>query len=167
MQNWKDLYLELGELLMAKAPVLKRIDLWRNQVDLPTQPAIPSPALFLGFKIVKVEDQGQNIQLITCQVDTYLYHAGHADFEGILNREIGEDFLKLLNDIFRILNGSSGTNYQNMRRTNLSSIVTESGANLYLQSFEMTLLDEGVQKTYVDMKINSLAIENGSAPVVE
>lgn len=169
MQNWKDLYLELCELINEKIAAIKWIDLWHNQVNfLDTEHPFPSPALFLSFRIVRVENMGKKTQKVVLQVTTRLFFETMADtYHGAFNQESALSFLDILTGVYSILHGSSGTNYSSMTRTGLTSEDTGSSGNLYMQAFECTLIDYSATKQWVDGEVKDVTVEVGTAPEAE
>lgn len=169
MQNFKDLYIELSQLLSAKIPSIKWIDLWHNQVDfLDEEYPFPSPAVFLSFRILNTTDLGTLAQNVTLQVDTYVFYETFADsFKGSFNQSTALEFLDLLNNVYANLHGTSGLNYSNMCRTGLSAIDTGAAGNMYQLNFKCQLIDYAATKTYVDGEVNEVTVTNQAAPVPE
>lgn len=169
MQNFKDLYLELAELLTAKIPAVNWIDLWNNQVDfLEDEHPFPSPALFLSFRFINTEDKGKLVQDIRLQVDVYTFYETFADtYKGSYNQQSALAFLDILNNVYAALHGTNGTNYSTMRRIGFNAVDTGNAGNLYLTSFDCLITDYAAVKNYVDGEIDDLVIENVKAPEQE
>ncbi|WP_147439122.1 hypothetical protein [Faecalibacter macacae] len=161
MQNWKDLYLELSDKINENLSDIRWIDLWHNQVNfLETEHPFPTPAVFLAFRSKAIDDVGNNVQNLTLQVDVYLYFETFSDtFRGSHNQESALDFLTNLNDIYALLQGSSGENYSNMRRTDIHPVDTGNAGNLYRQVFECVLMDYAACKIYDDTTATELIID--------
>jgi hypothetical protein len=166
MQNWKDLYTELSEILTGEIPAIKWVDLWHNQVNfLDDEHPFPAPAVFLSFRILETADAGQKVQQVKLQVDTYIFYETMADsYFGSWNQASALDFLELINSIYSVLHGSEGENFSSMRRTGFAPIDTGGSGNLYLQSFECLLIDYAAQKLYEDATIADVEIENKKGP---
>ena len=161
MQNWKELYTELSDKINDNLTDIRWIDLWHNQVNfLETEHPFPTPAVFLAFRSKAIDDVGNNVQNVTLQVDVYLYFETFADtYRGSHNQESALDFLTNLNDIYALLQGSSGENYSNMRRTDIHPVDTGNAGNLYRQVFECVLMDYAACKAYDDATANDVVIE--------
>lgn len=166
-QNWVDLYLELAEIIAEKMPDIRWIDLWHNQVNfLSEEHPFPSPALFLGFRILSTEDQGQKTQKVRFQVDTYLFFETFADsYRGSVNQGTAVEFLKMIADTHAVLHGTSGLNYSEMRRIGFMPVDTGGAGNLYQQTFEATLMDSSAQKEYINGTVEDIEVERGERPV--
>lgn len=166
MQNFKDLYVELAELLAEKIPAVKWIDLWNNQVDfLEDEHPFQSPAIFLSFRFIDTEDKGELVQDVRLQVDAYTFYETFADtFKGSYNQQSALEFLDILNNVYSVLHGSNGENYSTMRRIGFNAVDTGNAGNLYLTSFECLITDYAAVKNYVDGEVEDVVIENEKAP---
>ncbi|MBD3748524.1 MAG: hypothetical protein IE931_03415 [Sphingobacteriales bacterium] len=169
MQNFKDLYLELCELLNTKVAAIKWLDLWNNQVDfLEEEYQFPAPAVFLSFRFLDTTDFGTLAQNVSLQVDAYVFYETFANtFKGSFNQDTALEFLDLLNNVYAAIHGTSGTNYSNMRRTGLSALDTGGAGNLYQLNFECELIDYAAIKNFVDADVDEVTVNNESAPEQE
>lgn len=169
MQNWKDLYTELATELKTKVPAIRWIDIWHNQVNfLEEEHPFPTPAVFLSFRITNTNDMGQKVQGVRLQVDAFLFYETFADtYHESFNQGSALGFLDMLNEVYAVLHGSSGTNYSNMRRIGFAPVDTGGAGNLYQQSFECTLVDYAAMKEYVDSTIDEMSVEPGGIPEQE
>lgn len=162
MENWKDLYLELATELNT-IPEINWVDLWHNQVNfLDTEHPFSSPAIFLSFRSLGVEDAHKFTQNVNTQVDVYLFYETFADTAmGSANQESALDFLDTFTTINKLLHGSHGDNYGEMRRIAFTPVDTGSAHNLYRASYVCNVNDESAYKAGED-----IVDENGD-PVAE
>lgn len=168
MQDWVDLYLELGDKLMA-APGVRWVDMWHNQVGfLEDEVPFPAPACFLSFRILSAKDTGEKVQELTLQVDVRYFYETFADtYIGAVNQDSAVAFLRGFNAIHGLLHGSSGKNYSSMRRVALDPQDTGNTGNLYLQSFTCIVMDSSAQKQYTEGQVNDVIVENNKGPQSE
>lgn len=159
MQNWKDLYIELAEKV-SQIPGIEWVDLWHNQVNfLEDEHPFPTPAVFLSFRTMIVEDARENMQIMRLQVEAYLFYETFADtYKGSVNQGSALDFLDLMNSIYAKLHGTTGENYSEMRRTGFNPVDTGSAGNLYQITFECNAVDLAAKPVYeeagiLDMKV--------------
>lgn len=169
MQNFKDLYTELATKIKTAIPAVKWIDLWHNQVNfLSEEHPFPTPAVFLNFRTLQVDDTGQRAQAVRMQVDCFVYYETFADtYEGSWNQSSALDFLNLLNNLQAILHASDGLNYSSMRRIGMNPVDTGDAGNTYQVSFECTLMDYAAQRMYDDTTVDEMTVEKGSSPTTE
>ena len=88
MENWKDLYTELAERA-SQIETLEWVDLWHNQINfMGEEHPFPTPALFLDFRILNAEDQGEHNQEATVQIGMYFYYETFLDtFQNAYNQD--------------------------------------------------------------------------------
>lgn len=149
MQEWKDLYVELAQLINAKTTA-RWIDLWHNQINfLDDEHPFPTPSVFLGFRSNGTQDAGKKAQKVNLQVDVYLYHETFADtYDGSFNQNEALEFLDIFTDINKVLHGSGGENYSNMRKVGFSPVDTGNSGNLYLVNYSCELMDYSAVKEW-------------------
>lgn len=164
MQNWKDIYKELADLVKSKIPAIKWQDLWHNQINfLDDEHPFPTPAVFYNFRILNTTDTGLKVQQATLQVDVYLYYETFADtYKDSWNQDSAMAFLDLLSQIFATLHASDGINYSSMRRIGFSAVDTGNAGNLYLQSFTCLLVDYAAQIQWEEQDVDDLAIDKSN-----
>ena len=94
MENWKDLYTELAQRAQD-IPTIEWIDLWHNQVGfLEEEHSFPTPALFIDFRILEAQDQGENQQEAIVQIGLYFFYETFLDtFQGAYNEEDALSYL--------------------------------------------------------------------------
>jgi len=144
MEYWSDLYQELATKIQTKrGKAIKWIDLWHEQINYLTEELpFPVPAIFLAFNAVECNDKGKSGQECNTQVDVYLFFETFSDtYHGSYNQEGAIAFLKELTEIHKILHGTSGTNYSEMRRTGMNREESGEAGNLYRLSFECVVDD--------------------------
>lgn len=168
LQGWDKLYKEIAEKLTTGIPTTKWLDLWHNQVGfLVEEHPFPVPAIFLAFRILTTEDLSGKTQKTDVQVDVYYFYETFLDtFEGAYNQQDALDYLKTNTDIHKILHGSSGENYAEMRRVAFAPVDTGSSGNLYRQSFVCNVVDASAAKTYNEASPGDVNYTEGIAPVV-
>lgn len=161
MQNWKDLYIELAEKISDGLEQVQWVDLWHNQVNfLEEEHPFPSPAVFLQFRSMEIEDQGNKAQKVKLQVDCFVFYETFADtYHDSWNADKALVFIELLNDVYALLHATSGENYSNMKRIGMHPVDTGNAGNLYQISFECTLMDYAAQDEYVNADIEEVEVE--------
>lgn len=166
MQNWTDLYTELSEKITTHLPNVEWVDLWHNQINfLEEEHPFPTPAVFLNFRTLDIQDTGLKVQQVRLQVDCFLFYETFADtYQGSSNQESALEFLQLLNDLYALLHGTSGENYSEMRRLAFNPVDTGNAGNLYQLSFETVLVDYAAMKEFTDGEVGELTVEPGEAP---
>ena len=161
MQNWKDLYQEHATAVETKLPEIEWFDLWHNQVNFLTEEhPFSTPALFVSYRTIGIEDIGEKVQKVNLQVDFYLYYETFLDtFQGAYNQEEALEYLDTLTELHRCFHGSSGETYAEMSRTGLQPIDTGNAGNLYLTTFSCRVLDVSAAKEWDTAKPNDLKVE--------
>lgn len=182
MESWSDLYLEMAEILAAdlseeekemygslntlqgyedKTPV-RWTDLWRNQVNfLSEELNFPTPAVFLSFRTKQVDDLAEKVQQITLQIDCYLFYETFSEiFHGSFNQDDAIQFLKLLNFINGRFHGSSGSNYNSMRKVGFNPEDTGGAGCLYKIVFECIIRDESAAQKVDDGAFTGIEFES-------
>ncbi|MCZ2393403.1 MAG: hypothetical protein LC105_06085 [Chitinophagales bacterium] len=168
MQNWKDLYKELSEKLTDTVEQIRWVDLWHNQVNfLQDEHPFPTPAVFLNFRTLNINDTGLKVQNINLQVDVFVFYETFADtYKDSVNQESALGFLELLNDVYAALHGTEGDNYSSMRRIGFAPVDTGGAGNLYQISFECTLVDYAAVKKWEDDTIDEVDVIRGGRPIL-
>ncbi|MDT8412687.1 MAG: hypothetical protein RQ875_09515 [Vicingaceae bacterium] len=170
MQNWKDLYTELANIITTKVPAIKWVDLWHNQINfIENEYPFPVPAVFLAFRSNNITDQGLKVQQLTLQIDVFLYYETFADtFTGSTNQTDALAFLDAFDSLNKALHASSGTNYSSMRRIAFGPVDTGGAGNLYQVIYECLLTDYSVEahnKPTTDLTDNPLDVQEGTPPI--
>lgn len=143
MENLKDIYLELAEKINDAIPEIKHIDLWHNQVNfLEEEHSFQAPAVFLEFRATSTDDLSTKVQNLNMQVNVYLFFETFldSDFKGY-NKTAAVAFLDTLTKLHKLLHGSSGENWSEMRRIGFSPVDTGSAQNLYQMPYECLVSD--------------------------
>lgn len=165
MENWKDLYLELAEIL-GDIEGIRWVDLWHNQVNfLEEEHPFPAPAAFISFRARPQINKGQHIQELSVQVDVYLFYETFADtYKGAINQNSALKFLELLTKIHVALHGKSGEYFSEMQRLSVETIDTGSAQNLYRQVFECTVTDISADDSGIDVDSNTNTFNDYQIP---
>jgi len=160
MEAWTDLYTELAKRISTKLPQIEWIDLWRKQVSfLTTEIPFPTPAVFIGFKTLKIDDKGKLIQDCNMQIDFYLFYETFSDtYEGSYNQSSAIDFLRTLTDLHVLFHGVSGDNFGTMRRVDTKDEDSDNAGNLYRISFQCNVEDASAMKESELTTVNELSI---------
>lgn len=166
LQSWGALYQELAVKLTTGIITVNWLDLWHNQVGfLIEEHPFPTPAIFLAFRILNTEDLSEKTQKADVQVDVYYFYETFLDtFQGAYNESDALDYLNTVTDIHKLLHGSSGANYAEMRRVAFAPVDTGSAGNLYRQSFVCNIVDATAAVNYGEAAPGDLNYLEGQAP---
>jgi hypothetical protein len=166
MQNWKQLYAEHTAKIADQIPEIVWQDLWHNQVNfLETEHPFQTPANFLSYRSVRIEDNGLKTQKVRVQVDFYLFYETFADtYLGASNQDTALEFIDLLDKINAVFHGTDGESYSNMRRTSFAPVDTGNAGNLYRVSFECDVIDYSAIKNYVEYEIDEIKVDLDQTP---
>jgi hypothetical protein len=161
MQNFKELYKELADLLTVKIPAIQWVDLWNSQVyNLDGEHPFPAPAVFLAFRSSRMDDAGVKLQKVLMQVDVFLFYETFLDtFKGAYNQVEALEFLDIMDSINKELHGGSGACYSNMKRVSFSPVDTGGAGNLYSITYTCELMDYSAVKEWEEGEFNGLDIE--------
>jgi len=165
--NWiTELYKELGTKIFDNMPEIKWIDLWHNQVGfLENEHPFPTPALFLSFRSNTMNDLAEKIQKVGIQIDFYLYYETFTDtYHGGFNQDDALDFLKSIDNLHKLLHGTSGENYTAMRRVGFNPEDTGNAGNLYRVTYECNSIDynafiERENGTFKDLDVEKFIVD--------
>lgn len=137
-----DEYVELRQRLEALPP-LAHIGLWHDQMKhSDAAHPLPTPAAFIGFNTLQVNDAGQLMQTTTLQVDVYLlYHTAAGTAPGVVVEDEALTYLDLLLLVGLMLHGRSGTHFHQMRRAATAREECDGGRHLYRISFETNITE--------------------------
>ena len=164
MESWSNLYMEMAEILAAdlnekeiekygmlntiagrenKTPI-RWIDLWNNQVNfLSDELEFPAPAVFFSYRTMGITDLGEKTQQITLQIDCFYFYETFANsFQGSFNQDHAIRFLKIMDFINSRFHGTSGINYNSMRKLGFNPEDTGGTGNLYKITFECIIRDD-------------------------
>ena len=169
LKGWDELYIELAQKITDNITLVKWLDLWHNQVGfLAEEHSFPTPAVFLAFRILTTEDQSEHVQNADIQVDVYFFYETFLDtYTGAFNQTDATDYLKTVTELHKILHGTSGENYSEMRRTGFAPVDTGSAGNLYRQTFVCNVVDASAQIQHTEVSPGELTITKGTAPEAE
>jgi hypothetical protein len=171
MNYWTELYKEIAEKITGKLPEIKWVDLWHDQVSfLTSELPFDTPAVFIGFSTVAIDDRSLLIQDCDTQIDMYLFFETFSDtYHGSYNKERALGYLDTLTRLHALFHGRSGTNYSEMRRVDMRREESGDAGNLYRISFQCKVVDYSAQVLYDQMQDPSreLEITKGDAPALE
>lgn len=161
-QDWvTELYKELAEKIKKNIDGIEWVDLWHNQVGfLETEHPFPTPAIFMAFRSNNMKDLSQKAQLVTLQIDFYLYYETMADtYNGSYNQDKALDFLKSIGALNKLLHASTGDNYSQMKRIGFAPEDTGNAGNLYRITYECLSNDYTAFVDFKDGTFNEMTIE--------
>lgn len=166
MEFWNDLYKELAEKITDSLEEVKWVDLWHEQISyLTTELPFPTPSVFLAFNSVHIDDRSLFVQAVNTQIDCYLFFETFSDtYLGAYNQNTALQFLEQLTELHKLLHGTDGKNYSEMRRVDLKREDSGGTGNLYRVSFQCMVYDNSASKQYEDKKVNDLNVEKGKSP---
>lgn len=122
MQYWSDLYIEIAEKITGKLSEIKWVDLWHDQVSfLTSELPFDTPAAFIGFSTLQIDDRGLLVQDCNTQIDIYLFFETFSDtYWGSYNQDRALDYLQSLTRLHALFHGKNGANYSGMRRVDIT-----------------------------------------------
>lgn len=165
-----DEYADLRERMM-NAPAIEHIDMWHEQVSfLDEEHAFPSPAVFIEFNTLDIEDEGLLVQRLHTQIDFRLFYETYADtYEGAIMQEEALSFLDLLTLLGMMFHGKTGKTFGTLRRTHVGREESGGAGNMYRISFECDIMDYTTMElsSQADMKDREISITDESIPQEE
>lgn len=169
LKGWDKLYQELAKKVSDTIDSINWFDLWHNQVGfLVEEHPFPTPALFMAFRILNVEDLSEKVQRVQLQIDMYYFYETFLDtYQGAYNEDDALDYLDNLTAIHKLFHGSSGENYSEMRRTGLAAVDTGSSGNLYRQTFTCAVVDASALNEFDIVVPGEIDYKQGEATEVE
>lgn len=161
MEAWSHLYKEIAEIIKVNMPEVSWIDLWHEQVSYLTEELpFPTPAIFIGFNTLSVDDKSQLIQDCDTQVDFYFFYETFADtYDGAYNQSSAIEFLETLTKIHTTFHGTNGANFNTMRRVFMGREDSGDAGNLYRISFACIIEDASAQAVYNKQAVNEIDLE--------
>lgn len=168
LKLWAALYKEVSELITTNLPTVKWVDLWHNQVGfLEAEHPFPSPAMFLSFRIGKVDDLSAKVQDLEVQMDLYYFYETFLDtFQGAFNELDAIAYLNTLTDLHALLHGTSGETFSECRRVGFAPVDTGTAGNLYRMSFVMSVRDGSAAEVRENATPGEVTVGKGTAPQV-
>jgi len=160
MEAWTDLYTEIAERINEKLPDIQWIDLWHEQVSYLTEELpFPTPAVFIGFNTTNCNDLSQLIQECEMQVDLYFFYETFSDtYVGSYNQASAIDYLRTLTQLHTAFHGTSGDNFQTMRRVDMKREESGGAGNLYRISFACNVEDASAQVVHDQQTVNEIEL---------
>ena len=152
----------------GKLPEIKYVDLWHEQVSFLTEELpFATPAVFIGFSTVSIEDRGLLVQDCDTQIDLYLFFETFSDtYQGSKTQSRALDYLNSLTRLHALFHGKTGDNYSDMRRVHIGREESGGAGNLYRISFQCTITDYSAKEIYNESESPDmgLVIEKGDIP---
>lgn len=162
-----DEYTDLRES-MENAPDIEYIDMWHEQISfMEEEHQFPSPAVFIEFNTLGIEDEGLLVQRLHTQIDFRLFYETYSDTnEGAIMQEEALAFLDLLTLLGMMFHGRTGKTFGTLRRTFVGREESGGVGNLYRISFECDIMDYTTMElsSLADMKNREIRISNESIP---
>lgn len=133
-------------------PDIKWVDLWHEQISFLTEELpFSTPALFIGFSTIALDDRGILVQDCDTQIDMYLFFETFSDtYWGSYNQDRALDFLESLTKLHALFHGKSGKNYSGMRRVDMRREDSGGAGNLYRISFQCLVTDYSAQHLFIE-----------------
>ncbi len=121
---FKEIYIELCEVITEKMPQIKWIDLWTNQTDyLEQEIPFPTPAIFIEFNANSFSNVGRFCQDIDLAITFHIVVENNAEtFYGSYNQQSALTVLDYINDLQKNLHACSGQNYSKLSRSALQQL---------------------------------------------
>lgn len=162
MQNFKELYKELSEIISDNIDQIRWVDLWNSQVyNLENEHPFPAPAIFLAFRSNSMTDNGVKVQNVNMQVDVFVFYETFLDtFKGAYNQDEALNFLDIMDQVNSLLHGSAGDNYSSMKRVSFSPVDTGGSGNLWSITYNCTLIDYSATKKFEEGGFNDVVVQN-------
>lgn len=169
-QSWKEAYKELSEVILAKMPGVKHIDLWNDQTSFERDEyPFGMPAVFLDYNSDTINTVGKKVQYIDFEVGVHLAVDTMADtYRGSYNKNTGIKFMDMLDELHSFLQGTTGVYFSSMNRISIKRWPTSNaGVIQYVQTYKCTIADyNGMKKPSGTITDPALVIEKGEPPVV-
>jgi hypothetical protein len=152
MQYWTELYKEIAGKITGSIPEVKWVDLWHEQVSFLTEELpFDTPAVFIGFSTVAIDDRGTLVQDCDTQIDLYLFYETFSDtYTASANQDRALDFLESLTRLHALFHGKSGDTYSAMRRVDMRREESGGAGNLYRISFQCLVTDYSAQDIFIE-----------------
>ncbi|WP_461632752.1 hypothetical protein [Labilibaculum euxinus] len=162
MEAWTDLYQEIAERINEKLPDIQWVDLWHEQISYLTEELpFPTPAVFISFNTNECRDLSQLIQECDTQVDLYFFFETFSDtYIGSYNQASAIDYLRTLTDLHTAFHGTSGENFQTMRRVDMRREESGGAGNLYRISFVCNIEDASAQIESDKKTVNEIELSD-------
>lgn len=171
MEFWTDLYKEIAQEIKSNLPEVQWVDLWHEQVGFLTEELpFATPAVFIEFNTVAIDDRGQLVQDCDTQIDLHLFFETFSDtYIGSSNQDGALEYLNLLTRLHALFHGTEGENYSSMRRVDMRREESGGAGNLYRVSFQCLVTDDSAAKLFIERQNPNaeLAITRGDIPLQE
>lgn len=149
MNDWSLLYAEIAQIVRNEIPELQNVDMWHSQVSSFVEPiSLPSPSLFIGFKMLSCNDKGGLVQDCNTQIDFYLFY----------QPSTGE-YLQILTKLHQVFHGRFGGNFGTMRRLAVNQEGSGVAGCLFRISFECVIEDSSAMINFENRPVGDIGIE--------
>jgi hypothetical protein len=191
MNIWTEIYEEMADIIQHKddfiaaipdefedirrkleeVPEVEHIDLWHEQVSfLDEEHPFPSPAIFIEFNTLGVEDDGALTQRFRTQIDLHVFYETFADtYTGAVMQESAINFLSMLTLYGMMFHGRNGEHFGTMQRTGFTREDSGGAGNLYRISFECEIVDYTAMalRSTTSMTDREVTVGEGDRPADE
>lgn len=171
MQYWTQLYQEIADRIAGNLDEIKWCDLWHEQVSyLTSELPFDTPAVFIAFSTIAIDDRGLLAQDCNTQIDMYVFYETFSDtYFGSSNQDRALDYLNTLTRLHALFHGKPGENYSSMRRVDMRREESGGSGNLYRISFQCSVTDYSAEHLFITTESpdRELEITKGSIPPKE
>lgn len=171
LQDWGIAYKEICDLIAARVPKVKHIDLYHGQEQAIDSDGnwIPlrAPAVFLQFTAAQVDDIGDLSQQMLMDVTVYLASETMQDTNhGSAGQRRALEFVGLMRELHLALHNASGDHFSPMSRVAMGRADAPPYMYMYSQTYRCVMLDNSTspQLAYL-MPPHQLEIEPVSGEV--
>lgn len=167
LQDWTQAYIEMATLVAKAMPEVKWIDLWHEQdyEELSREQAFPLPAIFIEFDADTINDLGNGVQELICEVRFHIWNESIAEtFRGSVNISNALKFKRLQTKLYKALNRVSGEHFSPMRRNSLRKEKGDTWLIHYSMSFETIITDYTGQEERTETVLDEILVTKGEKP---
>ncbi|MFV0505869.1 MAG: hypothetical protein ACK5L5_04050 [Bacteroidales bacterium] len=155
------LYEELAKKIGTEIPEIKWVDTWQNQLPKDgSEPAFPSPAVFIDLKSLEYYDMGDRAQTSDFKVDFLLFAPSQKDYTAAYETS-ALSFMELLDRLHKTFHATDGNYYASMHRTKLKHKKSYGTGNFHRLCFGCMVNDASTACDYVDVMVNDVNVERG------
>lgn len=153
LHNWIEAYKAIADLIVAKVPAIKHVDLYYGQENMVDEDGnwmpFRAPAVFLDFSAAEVKDLSEGKQELLMDIGVYLYMETVQDSDrGSWGQRRALEFMGLLRQLHQALHNAEGTHFGPLSRTGLGRVPAPPYVVLYRQTYQCHLLDYGASPNY-------------------
>lgn len=148
LHNWGEAYKALADLIRAKVPAIRHVDLYHRQEvavdDDGNWIPFTAPAVFLEFDATGINDLSEGKQELLMNIGVHLYTETTADtHQGSTGQARALAFMDLLRQLHAALQGAEGTHFGPLGRTALRRMDAPPFVLMYSQVYTCHMLDYG------------------------